>query len=163
MALVVGVLCAALLGIESTSSASGSGDKSGAGTVQVIVAPGLSLLGFLVGAPFGGLIGAVWSHKGLAGALGSVLVTLTGGFTGLTAAALLGAQTRVAVSANRVAVEHGAPIPVLVVGAALGLILGGLGAWWVDYRRLVGPGRQIQTEPLSWPTALNKNEPPGTA
>ncbi len=142
MALVVGALCAALLGIESTSSASSSGDTSGAGTVQVTVAPGLSLLGFLLGAPVGGLIGAAWSRKGLAGAVGSVLVTLTGGFAGLTAAALLGAQTRVSVSANGVSVEHGAPTPVLVAGAALGLVLGGLGAWWVDYRRPVGPGRR---------------------
>jgi len=94
-------------------------------------------------------IGAVWSRKGLSGAFGSVLVTLTGGFAGVTAAALLGAQTQVAVSANSVSVEHGAPVPVLVAGAALGLLLGGLGAWWFDYRQSVGPGRQIQADPLN--------------
>jgi len=135
MALVVGVLCAALLGIESSSSASGNRDKAGASAVEVMVVPGLSLLGFLIGALFGGLIGTFWGRKGLVGIIGFVLVTLTGGFVGLTAAALLGAQTRVAVSGNGVSVEHGAPMPVLVAGGALGLILGALGAWWFDSQR----------------------------
>src|ERR1700682_2791369 len=88
MAFVVGVLCAALLGIESSSSASGNGDQAGASAVEVTVVPGLSLLGFLVGAPFGGLIGTFWGRRGIVGIISAVLVSLTGGFAGLTAAAL---------------------------------------------------------------------------
>ena len=147
MAFVVGVLCAALLGTEATSSASGSGDNAGASSVQTMVVPGLSLLGFLIGALFGGLIGAFWGRKGLVGIIGFVLVTLTGGFAGLTAAALLGVQTRVAVSGNGVSVEHGAPMPVLVAGAALRLIFGALGAWWFDYRPSVSAKQQVPAEP----------------
>jgi hypothetical protein len=150
MALVVGVLCAALLGMESTSSANGNGDMAGASAVEIRVVPGLSFLGFLIGAPFGGLIGAFWGRSGVVGIIGAVLVCLTGGFAGLTLAALLGAQTRIIVSGNSTSVQHGAPMPILVVGGSLGLILGALAVWWLDYRRTgqqvpVGPALQQAT------------------
>jgi hypothetical protein len=145
MAFVVGVLCAANFGMETHHSASSNGDKSAVGTTQTIIGLGLLLLGFFLGAPFGGLIGVLWGRKGLVGALGFGLVTLTGGLAGLTMAGLLGAQTRVTVSGNSVSMEHGATTPVLIGGAALGLVLGALGAWWFS----LGMARQsCDTEPV---------------
>jgi hypothetical protein len=147
-ALAVGLLFAALCGIEASGSGRAEPNQSTAtASVGTGFDAGSALLGWLLGAPLGGLAGALFGRRGLAGAAGFILVVLAGGLAGLVVAALLAAQTRVAVSGNSVSVEHGAPVPALVAGAALGLLLGGLGAWWIDYRRSVGPGRQIQAGP----------------
>ena len=86
-------------------------------------------MGFLAGAPLGALVGALWGRGGVRGVVGLVLVALVSGFAGLLAAGLVGAQTRVSVSGTSVEMDHGAPMPVLIAGAAIGTIFGVMAAW----------------------------------
>ena len=141
MAIAVGVLCAALLGIWPTSSSSSNAPE--AKSVQVVYEPGLAFLGFLFGTPIGGAIGKLWGRKGLGGVIGFILVALVGGFAGLVAATLLGAEARVTVSDNSVASEYGVPVAVMISGACLGLVMGALIAWWFGY-----PARTATRPPL---------------
>ena len=155
LALTVGLLCTATLSVGVIKSSSSSGDPPGANaSVQTVFDPVSAFPGFLFGAPIGGVIGALWGRKGLGGAIGFILVVLTGGFAGLVAAASLGAETQVTVSGNSVAVDHGAPTAVLVCGAFLGLFLGALGAWRFGY-----PPR-VATRPPHAPAGVRGGEPP---
>ena len=134
-AVAVGLLSAAMFGI-GVSSSSGSEAATGPDRpvssvrVETVFDPALAVVGFLLGVPIGGLAGFLWGRKGLAGAIGFVLVTLLCGFAGLMAAGLLGAETRVIVSGNSVSSHHGAPPIVLLSGALLGTVLGAIAAWY---------------------------------
>ena len=134
-AISVGLLFAALCGIGVASSGGSEVDQPGAtASVRTLFAPDLALLGFLLGAPVGGVTGALWGRGGVGGAIGGLLFTLLGGFGGMVVASLLGAQTNVTVSGNAVSVDHGAPMPVLVGGAVVGLAIAGLIAVRFGYR-----------------------------
>jgi hypothetical protein len=82
------------------------------------------------------------------GVIGFGLVAIMGGVVGLVVAALLGAETRVSVSGGAVETYHGARPVVLVAGAALGMVLGGLAAWSLDPLARRGDcGARLTTEP----------------
>jgi len=137
-ALTVGLLFAVAMGVSSASSSGvvSSSDGREAGQprvvpgVQTVFSPMFALVGFLLGTPIGAAIGFLWGRSGLSGALSLILVALVGGFVGLMAASLLGAETRVSVTDTSASVEHGAPLGVLIGGAALGVIGGAACAWW---------------------------------
>jgi hypothetical protein len=129
-ALVVGLLSAVALGVGTSSGGGTRPNSQGAGaSVETTFAPDAAALGFLLGAPLGALVGALWGRGGVRGVVGFVLVALVCGFAGLLVAGLVGTQTRVSFNATSVEVNHGAPVPVLVAGAAVGTILGALAAW----------------------------------
>lgn len=135
-ALAVGVLFAVVTSVSVSRSpvVSKPRAESEIPTVQTVFSPLLALTGFMLGAPIGAAVGFFWGRSGLVGVLGLILITLTGGFAGLMVAALLGAETRVAVTDHSVSMEHGAPLDVLIGGAVLGLVGGGLCAWWFRKR-----------------------------
>jgi len=125
-----------------TSSGGAAVNGPGAGArVETVFAPDLAAFGFLLGAPVGGVVGSLWGRRGLGGAVGFALVTLLCGFAGLVAAGLLGAETRVTVSGNSRSVEHGPPTAVLLLGGALGTLLGALCAW------RFGPSKRFEDSP----------------
>lgn len=141
--LVVGLLLAASLGIGvensgvstgvDSSGRSEAGGSAGTASVRTVFGLGPALFGFLLGAPIGAAIGALWGRKGVSGVIGFLFVMLVGGFAGLVAAGLLGAETRiesrVTTSGRSLEMNHGAPTPILFGGAALGVALGALCAW----------------------------------
>lgn len=139
-AIGVGSLSAVLCGVGLSSSGS-AGPAGASARVETVFAPGPAAGGFLAGALIGGLVGFLWGRGGLAGAVGFVLVTLLGGCAGLAVAGLVGAETRVTVSGNSVATDHGAPTPVLLGGAVLGIILGAIGAWYFGRTASSGDSR----------------------
>src|SRR4051794_20664578 len=85
--ILVGLVFAALLGVWAESA--GRIDFNQAAerpAVRTAFAPGLALLGLLVGAPLGGLVGGLLGRPGLRGALGMGLAALAGGLAGPVAA-----------------------------------------------------------------------------
>jgi len=126
-AVTVGVLFAVVSGVSVSGSASSS-DAAAPG-VETGFSPTFALIGLLAGAMIGSGIGFFWGRSGAGRNLGFLLVTLLGGFTGLMAAALLGAQTVVTATATSSSMEHGAPPGVLLGGAVVGMIGGAACAW----------------------------------
>jgi F0F1-type ATP synthase assembly protein I len=127
-AIAAGLLFAVVSNVSvSGSAASGSGGATPG--VEMGYSPTVALIGFLPGALLGAGVGYLWSRQGTPSPFGLVLVTLMGGFAGLAAAALLGAQTVVAATNTSSSMEHGAPLVVLISGALLGIIVGAVCAW----------------------------------
>lgn len=127
-AVAVGALFAVALGVGTEGG--GRVDQTGSyAEVRSVFAPGLAVLGFLVGAPLGAVVGIIWGRRGIGSLIGFGLVACFGALVGLVAAGLLGAETRMSVTANTSEAEHGPRPIVLAVGAALGLLLGSLTAW----------------------------------
>jgi hypothetical protein len=125
-ALVVGVLFAALAGLQAGQSLDDRGTTAG---VEFSFAPVAAVAGFAVGAIAGGLVGALWARRGFTGLVRMVLVAAVGGLLGLTVAGLAGAESRTVVEGNAVGTEFGPRPPVLVAGAAVGTVAGALVAW----------------------------------
>jgi hypothetical protein len=127
-ALAVGLLFAVALGVWSEGG--GRVDQTGSyAEARTGFAPGLAGLGFLAGALLGATVGIIWGRRGLGSLIGFGLVACFGALVGMVAAGLLGAETRISVTANTSEVEHGPRPIVLAIGAALGLLLGSLVAW----------------------------------
>jgi hypothetical protein len=132
------------VGVSSTGGANPN-ERGASADVETVFAPVPAAFGFLLGAPLGGLVGFLWSRKGLGGAVGFALVTLACGFAGLVAAGLVGAETRVVVSDDGIEVNHGARPAVLMAGTIFGLALGALIAWQF------GPPRDLADSPSRLP------------
>src|SRR5689334_20374774 len=126
-ALTVGLLFADLFGVGSSSVGGTEPGVPGASArVETFFAPGAAALGFMLGAPQGGLAGWLLGQRGAGGVVGFVLVTVACGLAGVAVAGLAGAETRVTVTGTGAEVQHGARPAVLATGAVVGLVLGAL-------------------------------------
>ncbi len=129
-AVAVGLLFAVAFGVGFQSSSERWDPRApgGAAPVEMVFTPLFALFGLLVGLPLGALTGWLLSGQGVRRAAGFGLAVVAGAFAGMFAAALVGSETRVSVRPDGVGVEHGAPVIVLAVGAALGAALCALAA-----------------------------------
>jgi hypothetical protein len=136
-ALVTGLPFAALAGFQAGQSAGADGASTNT-SVRVGFAPAPAVVGFLAGALAGAGVGFVWSRPGFVGLVGLALVAALGGLVGLVVAGLAGAESRTVVAGNSASMEYGAPSGVLVGGAAAGVVVGMLAAWWLRPRATAG-------------------------
>jgi hypothetical protein len=122
--ITVGILFAVIVGVDLSTS---TGNPSDSGQWSIV--PAVAALGFLVGGMIGCVIGNLWGRKGFSGAVGFTLVVAVCGFAGLAVAGFLGAETRITVTEHSRETEYGAPRPVLIAGAIVGLMIGAVVAW----------------------------------
>jgi hypothetical protein len=130
----LGVIAAIPCGIVSESSTTAGVNQPGSVTkLGTSFDPASALVGFLLGAATGALIGTLWYLPGYGKAAAAALLTAVGGLVGLVVAALVGAQTHIVVTSNSVTADHGAPPGVLAVGFVLGLVTTALTLWGVRH------------------------------
>jgi hypothetical protein len=143
--LFVGLLAAALLSLGSDGGGISSAPAGGTTPVTISAtrktfSPSVAALAFAISAPLGGLIGMLWNRRGAARKVALILLVLLAGVAGSACAGIVGSQTRITVSAHSVERLDGAPLPVIVAGGVIGILLALACAWAASRRFPAGPG-----------------------